>query len=120
ISGGWRLSEEPFWKVNKDLFSNIKIRASYGSLGNGNIDPYQFLELLKFSTSGRVLDGELNQKTGAPAPIPSGLTWETATTTDVGLDLAMFKGKLGLNGDYYIRRTTNMYVVGPTLPDIYG
>src|SRR5690625_3335597 len=32
----------------------------------------------------------------------------------------MFKGKLGLNGDYYIRRTTNMYVVGPTLPDIYG
>ncbi len=120
ISGGWRLSEEPFWKVSKDLFSDIKIRASYGSLGNGNIDPYQFLELLSVSNSGRVLDGGLPIKTGVPAPIPTGLTWETATTSDIGLDFSMLKGRLGFNGDYYIRKTSNMYVPGPTLPDIFG
>lgn len=120
ISGGWRISEEPFWKVSKNLFSDIKLRASYGSLGNGNIDPYQFLELLGVSTSGRVLDGGLPIKTGDPAPIPSGLTWETATTTDVGLDFGMIKGKLQFSGDYYIRKTNNMYVPGPTLPDIFG
>ena len=120
ISAGWRLSEEPFWKVSKNLFSDIKIRGSYGSLGNGNIDPYQFLELLSVSTSGRVLDGALPIKTSNPAPIPTGLTWETATTSDIGLDFSMIKGKLQFSGDYYIRKTKDMYVPGPTLPEIFG
>lgn len=120
VSAGWRLSEEPFWHVNKKLFSNIKVRASYGSLGNGNISPYQFLELLDISTSGRVLDGALNIKTDAPAPIPAGLTWEKATTMDYGLDFDMINSKLSFSGDYYIRKTTDMYVTGPELPDIFG
>jgi TonB-linked SusC/RagA family outer membrane protein len=121
ISGGWRLSEEPFFQnVNKNVFSDMKLRASYGSLGNGNISPYQFLELLSIGTSGRVLDGALNKKTSAPAPIPDGLTWEKATTTDYGLDFGMLKGKLRFSGDYYTRKTTDMYVSGPTLPDIFG
>lgn len=120
ISGGWRISEEPFWNIDENIFSDFKIRASYGSLGNGNIDPYQFLELLSIGTSNRVLDGELNKKTSAADPIPTGLTWEKATTTNVGLDFGMVRGKLRFNGDYYIRKTTDMYVVGPTLPAIFG
>ena len=120
ISGGWRLTEEPFWSVNKDLFSNIKIRASYGSLGNGNISPYSFAELLTIGTSGRVLNGGLNKSTSAPNPIPDGLTWERATTTDIGLDVDMLKGRILLGGDYYIRKTTDMYVAGPTLPQLFG
>lgn len=120
VSGGWRLTEEPFWKVSKDLFSSIKIRGSYGSLGNGNISPYQFLELLSIGNSGRVLGGQLNKRTSAPAPIPTGLTWEKATTTDIGLDVEMLKGRMTFNADYYIRKTTDMYVSGPTLPEIFG
>ena len=120
VSAGWRLSEEPFWNVSKDIFSDVKLRGSYGSLGNGNISPYQFLELLSIGTSGRVLDGALNNRISAPAPIPTGLTWEKATTSDAGLDFGMMEGKLRFTGDYYIRKTTDMYVPGPTLPDIYG
>ena len=120
VSGGWRVSEEAFWKVNPDLFSNLKIRASYGSLGNGNVSPYSFLELLSISTSGRVLNGLKNKYTSAPAVMPDGLTWETATTTDVGLDFSMLNNRLQLNGDYYIRKTTDMYTVGETLPDVFG
>ena len=116
VSGGWRVSEEAFWKVNPDLFSNLKIRASYGSLGNGNVSPYSFLELLSISTSGRVLNGLKNKYTSAPAVMPDGLTWETATTTDVGLDFGMLNNRLQFNGDYYIRKTTDMYTVGETLP----
>ena len=112
VSGGWRVSEEAFWKVNPDLFSNLKIRASYGSLGNGNVSPYSFLELLSISTSGRVLNGLKNKYTSAPAVMPDGLTWETATTTDVGLDFGMLNNRLQFNGDYYIRKTTDMYTVG--------
>lgn len=120
ISAGWRISEEPFWNVNNKLFSDMKFRASYGSLGNGNISPYQFLELLGISTSGRVLDGEQPIRTGVPAPIPSGITWEKATTSDIGVEFGMLNGRLRFDGDYYIRKTTDMYVAGPTLPDIFG
>ncbi|PPL04235.1 TonB-linked outer membrane protein, SusC/RagA family [Parapedobacter indicus] len=120
VSAGWRLSEEPFWNVSEKIFSDIKFRGSYGSLGNGNIAPYNFLELLSIGSSGRVLDGALNKKTSAPAPIPAGLTWEKATTSDIGLDFGMVQGKLRFSGDYYVRKTTDMYVAGPTLPDIFG
>ena len=95
-----------------------EIRASYGSLGNGNVSPYSFLELLSISTSGRVLNGLKNKYTSAPAVMPDGLTWETATTTDVGLDFGMLNNRLQFNGDYYIRKTTDMYTVGKTLPDV--
>ena len=50
----------------------------------------------------------------------NGLTWETATTTDVGLDFGMLNKRLQFNGDYYIRKTTDMYTVGETLPDVFG
>lgn len=120
ISAAWRVSEEPFWKVDPRIFSDIKVRVSYGSLGNGNIAPYNYLEMLYISTSTRVLDGAANKRTAAPAPIPEGLTWERATTTNFGLDFGMLRGRLRFDGDYYIRKTTDMYTKGPTLPAIYG
>lgn len=120
VSAGWRVSEEPFWRVDDNILSNLKVRGSYGSLGNGNVDPYSFLELLSIETSGRVLNGAKNKYTSAPAVMPNGLTWETATTTDVGLDFGMLKNRLRFSGDYYIRKTTDMYTVGKTLPEIFG
>ena len=120
VSAGWRLSEEAFWNVKPEILSDVKIRASYGSLGNGNVDPYSFLELLSIQTSDRVLNGLKNKYTSAPGVIPDGLTWETATTTDVGLDFGSLNGKFRFSGDYYIRKTTDMYTVGQTLPDVFG
>lgn len=120
ISAGWRPSEEAFWKVDPKIISDLKIRASYGSLGNGNVDPYSFMELLSISTSNRVLNGLLNKYTSAPAVMPDGLTWETATTTDVGADFGSLDGRFRFSGDYYIRKTTDMYTVGQTLPDVFG
>ncbi|MGQ8336118.1 TonB-dependent receptor [Sunxiuqinia sp. A32] len=120
VSAGWRISEEPFWNVDKGFISDVKVRGSYGSLGNGNIGSYKFMELLSISTSGRVLDSALNKYTRNPAVIPNSLTWETATTTDFGVDFGMVDGKLRFSGDYYIRKTTDMYTQGVTLPDVFG
>ena len=78
------------------------------------------MELLSISTSGRVLNGALNKYTSAPAVLPEGLTWETATTTNVGLDFGMLKNKLRFTGDAYVRKTTDMYTVGVTLPVVFG
>lgn len=120
ISAGWRLSEEPFWNVDRNIISDIKIRGSYGSLGNGSIEAYKFQELLSISTSGRVINGALNKYTSVPALNPKSLTWETATTTDFGLDFSMVNGQLRFSGDYYVRKTTDMFTVGMTLPDVFG
>ncbi|WP_108821788.1 TonB-dependent receptor [Dysgonomonas sp. Marseille-P4361] len=120
VSGGWRISEESFWNVNPMILSDVKVRASYGSLGNGNIDPYSFMELLSISTSGRILDGTKNKVLDTPGVLPTGLTWETATTTDIGVDFGAINGKLRFTGDYYIRKTVDMYTVGQTLPEIFG
>lgn len=120
LSLGWRLSEEPFWKLNKKFLSDIKIRASYGSLGNGNIDPYSYLELLNVTTSNRVIAGALNSEISNPAVKPASLTWETATTSDIGLDFNFLNDRFHFSGDYYIRKTKNMYTVGVTLPDVFG
>ena len=120
VSAGWRVTEEPWWKVDKNLISNLKLRASYGSLGNGNVSPYSFMELFTINTSGRVLNGALNKYTSSPAVLPDGLTWERATTADIGLDLSMFNSRLILSADYYWRKTTDMYTVGRTLPQVFG
>ncbi|MDR1722944.1 MAG: TonB-dependent receptor [Tannerella sp.] len=120
ISAGWRISEEPFWNIDDRILTDAKIRASYGSLGNGNISPYTYLELLSIGTSSRVINGLQNKQTSVPSPIPAGLTWEKATTTDLGVDLGAMKGKLRFSGDYYVRKTTDMFTIGVTLPDVFG
>lgn len=120
FSAGWRLSSEPFWQVSPSLVSELKLRASYGSLGNGNIGSYAFLEQFGISQSGRVLNGVRPQRTSQPAVLPAGLTWETSTTQNIGLDLGMLDNRLTLTGDAYIRKTTDMFTVGMTLPAVFG
>ncbi len=119
-SAAWRVSEEPFWHVNDKLISDLKVRGSYGSLGNGNVDTYKYQELLSVKNSGRLLNGANNKIVSAPAVIPDGLTWETATTANLGLDFGLLNGHLRFTGDGYVRKTKNMYTVGPTLPDVFG
>lgn len=120
VSAGWRISNESFWNVSRQLISDLKLRASYGSLGNANINPYTYLELFDILQSARVLGGVRPQKTSQPNVIPDGLTWETATTQNLGLDLTMLSGRLRFTGDAYIRKTTDMYTVGRTLPAVFG
>lgn len=120
LSLGWRISEESFWHVNENFISDIKLRGSYGSLGNGNVSSYSYMELLSINTAGYIVNGAKNKYTNAPDVIPRSLTWETATTTDIGVDMGFLGGKLRLTGDYYVRKTKDMYTKGVTLPDVFG
>lgn len=117
---GWRFSEEPFLKGASNWFDNGKIRLSAGSLGNGNVSPYSYLQTMTISQSSVVVNGNRVSVTSAPNPIPSGLTWERATTFDVGLDLDFLQNRLNFVGDYYQKYTTDMYTVGKTLPAVFG
>ena len=117
---GWRLSEEAFWTVDPTALSNVKFRVSYGSLGNGNISPYTFSENFSIAQSERILGETRPQRTRQPNVVPNSLTWETATTGNIGLDVSSLNNRLNFSGDIYRRWTKNMYTVGPSVPAIFG
>ena len=117
---GWRVSEEPWLKGAKTWLDNLKIRANYGSLGNGTISPYSYLETMGVSKSSVVFDGGYVNYTTNPSVVPSTLTWETVTTYDVGLDFDILKSRLSFSGDYYVRNTTDLITTGYELPQVYG
>ena len=119
VSAAWRVTEEPWFNVDPEWISNIKVRASYGELGNSNIDPYSFDETFSIGT-GRWFNGIQPKTTGIPAPIPDNLTWETSKTLDVGIDLNFFSDRLNISADWYQRKTVDMYIAGTKLPDVYG
>lgn len=120
-SAAWRVSKEQWWHIAPEIVSNLKLRASFGELGNGNVSPYAYMERFSFSNSGRLLDGERERRyTGIPSQIPDNLTWETARTLDFGADMGFLRGRLEITADIYRRWTLNMYTQGPTLPDTYG
>ncbi|WP_316771085.1 TonB-dependent receptor [Pedobacter frigiditerrae] len=120
VSAGWRIAGEPFWKVSPKFISDLKIRGSYGSLGNGNIGSYLFQENFSISQSSIILGGVKPQRTGQPGVLPDGLTWETSTTSNIGLDISMLANRLTITGDAYIRNTTDMFTVGLTAPAVFG
>lgn len=117
---GWRISDEGFMQGTKSWLDNLKIRASAGTLGNGNVDPYSYLELMAVSKTSTLLNGGFQTYTSLPTLIPDNLTWEKSTTYDIGLDADLFKGKLSIGADWYRRNTTDMYVAGPDLPQVLG
>jgi len=119
-SAGWRISEEPFFTVDKKIISDLKFRASYGSLGNGNVDPYTYMDLYEIKIMDRLLNGQKPSYTMVPKVIPDNLTWETARTANFGLDFSSLNGRLTFTGDLYQRKTLNMYTFSVELPDIFG
>lgn len=119
-SAGWRLSEEPFMEWSRTWLDNLKIRANYGSLGNGTVSPYTFLETMGISKTDIVIGGVKANYTSQPTPIPSSLTWETVTTYDLGMDMDILHSRLSFSGDIYRRNTTDLITSGPEIPAIYG
>jgi TonB-linked SusC/RagA family outer membrane protein len=130
VSAGWRISEENFFEPIHSVVNNLKIRASYGTLGNQlppnfNNNPssasfYPYISMMPTSKSDWISGGQKLQYVSSPAPISPNLTWESATTSNIGVDAAILKNRLNISFDGYIRNTTDMLVPGQVLPSVYG
>ncbi|WP_439555414.1 TonB-dependent receptor [Dyadobacter sp.] len=126
FSAGWRISEEKFFEPVRNVVNNLKIRASYGTLGNqlpsnnNSSSYYPYISTMPTSLSNWMTNGQKLNYVNNPNPISSNLTWEKATTSNIGLDADLFKSKLNLSFDAYIRRTTDMLIPGKVLPMVYG
>lgn len=123
ISLGWRISEENFMKKTKDWLSNLKLRLSYGSLGNQNIDNwYQTYQTIAYRafTGYWLQNGQKTNTTSAPGLVSSLLTWEKVESYNVGLDFGFINNRLTGSFDYFVRNTKNMVGKAPELPSILG
>ena len=114
FSAGWRISEESFMKPIAWL-NNLKLRASYGTLGNiNNVGYYDYFELLSSNANYNfndepvkgVLEAQITNKT---------LGWETVALADFGLDVDLFDNKLSVTADYYIKNTKDI-LLGYNVP----
>ncbi len=121
-SVGWRMSEEPFWEKVKPYVSSAKIRFSYGTLGNQQVDNYYYWEELKTGLlSGYAFNGQSNAGHAyLDAPVSTSLTWEKVISQNIGLDLGFLRNRLTLGADFFIRDTKDMLTKGKTLPSMYG
>ena len=98
---GWRIDKEPFFTVDPQLVSLLKLRASYGVLGNENIGEYQYMDTMARGNYTYSFGG--NKVTGSSISnyVNTAIHWEKKKTLDIGLDYAMFGGALEVNADYY-------------------
>lgn len=123
-SVGWRMSEENFFQPIRRVVDNLKIRFSYGRLGNQNIIGEYYTYLRQVSShdfASYTFDGnKIGSYTSLQAPIASDRTWEKAEHFDLGLDASLFNTRLNITADVYIRNTIDMLTGGIALPGVYG
>ena len=111
VSAGWRISEEDFWKNSSvsTIFDNLKVRASYGVLGNQNIGVYPYQQTYSLGQ---------DYPFGNPAALQPGaaagtynnpeITWEKTAITDIGLDFSLFNGRFTGTLDYFYKYTSDI------------
>ena len=120
VSAGWRISEESFFEPARNIFDNLKVRASYGSLGNQVTDGnFQYLSFLTSESLAYLMNGSIISGLKAPTLASTNITWEKVYTTNIGLDWTMLNGRFTGSFDYYIRDTKGM-VVNKTYPAVLG
>jgi len=121
ISAGWRVSEEKFFQDAKKVVSNLKVRASYGSLGNQlGSDYYPYISSLESYRVGWLTERKQLNAYRAPNAISENLTWEKVYTSNVGIDLGLLNNRFSLTADAYIRDTKDMLVPGVVMPAVFG
>tara|TARA_Y100001970_G_scaffold253079_1_gene327464 strand:+ start:5372 stop:8425 length:3054 start_codon:yes stop_codon:yes gene_type:complete len=110
---GWRFSEESFFQ-GLNLLNNGKLRVSYGTTGSNAIPP--FASRSTFETVQHAFGGSAVFGTSIGSPGNRGLTWETSTQLDIGLDLDLFDNRLNLVFDYFNNETTSLLLTKSIVP----
>ena len=120
IAAGYVLTEEPLLGLTDSFIDFLKIRASYGSVGNQNVGTNRFLATMNSNSSGWLLPTGIARSMSTPGALSPILTWETVTTENVGIDARFLDHRLSVAFDLYRRTTSDMITSGIILPESYG
>ena len=119
FSLGWIISNENFMK-SAPYISSLKLRGSWGQVGNQEIGDYAYTQYLDPKTH-YVIDGKIQQGASINALANDKIKWETTTMTDVGLDLSVLKGRVSMSFDYFYKKSSDILFKLPipaTLGDV--
>lgn len=119
-SVGYRITEQKWMQGAKSWLNDAKIRASIGSIGNQNIKDNAFLSMMTNKNPNWIGGGSIiPPSVDMPNNVDPYLTWESVTTTDIGIDLRLFN-MFNITADWYQRNTKGMLAPGKVLPDTFG
>jgi TonB-linked SusC/RagA family outer membrane protein len=123
-SAAWVVTQESFLESIKESIrlSNLKLRGSYGTLGNQQLDNNYYPTYANMGQyqTGIIIDGSRPYAMSTPGAATGGLTWETVRTVNGGIDLGFLNSRLTAEFDIYTRYTENMLTQSGALPGVYG
>ena len=123
FSAGWNIAREEFFAPLNNIIGTLKLRGSWGQLGNNNTESYYpFYQSMPtgVESSGWLIGGAKQNVAGLPGIVSSLLTWETVQSWDAGFDFGMFNNRFTGSFSYYNRLTKDMVAAAPNLPGILG
>lgn len=122
FSVGWNIARESWMEKALDYVSDLKLRASWGQIGNQNIGNYGYYSTMQpvGNSNYWLKDGEFITYISTPGLVSNSFTWETVETLDIGFDASMFNSRLQVTFDWYQRTTHDMLIAGIQLPAVVG
>ncbi|WP_281816114.1 SusC/RagA family TonB-linked outer membrane protein [Parabacteroides goldsteinii] len=123
FSLGWNIAQEDFWEAYTDYVNTLKLRGSYGTLGNQNTSglyPTYLTMPVGTANSGWLLNGKKGNTASAAGLVSSTMTWETIENVNVGFDAGALNNRLNVSFDWFQRNTKNMVGPAPELPLVLG
>jgi TonB-linked SusC/RagA family outer membrane protein len=121
VSAGWRVTQESFMKPLQPWLSELKLRASHGTVGNQNIADYAYYSSMYAYSPYWLTNGAPGLSLSSPSLVSSSFTWETVQTNDLGLSWGMLNNKLTGSFDWYQRDTKGILTASATaLPVVLG
>lgn len=122
VSGAWRMSNEAFIKDNFSFVDNLKLRASYGTLGNDRVKLWQYMSEFVYSDPATIGGNNINTISVYKDLFPNpNITWEKSSTFDIGLEGTLWQGLLSFELGYFKKRTSD--ILAPqirTIPETFG
>ncbi|MCQ2185192.1 MAG: TonB-dependent receptor [Bacteroidales bacterium] len=117
VSAGWRISQEDWYKPVKDYMSSLKLRGSWGLVGNNRIGAYRYMQTVTVN-NGMVFGNQSVPSAGFSAVDP-GIKWETTRMANIGVDMGFLNDNLTVSFDYFNNRTKDI-LVNLSVPGIFG
>lgn len=123
FSGAWRIGEEPFLKNSLFFLNELKLRGSWGQLGNGSpLGLYPYIPLLTSGLSTNdnlVFNNTRTQYIYQSVLASPSVTWETVQQSNIGVDISLLTNRLSLTADYYVKKNKDM-LAALNLPSMIG
>lgn len=120
VSAGWSIANEPFMEKATSFLSAFKLRGSYGTLGNQNIDAYSYYATMGIENAKWLYEGSIPKTEKAPGMVRANFTWEKVESINGGLDFGFLNNRLTGTFDIYRRNTIGMLGPSEEFPAVAG